>query len=439
MLPRTLLLPTIFLPFLVLACSRESAPGPVTGPPIAQAPLSLASLDPNELIAFASTRDGNDEIYVMNPDGTGQMNLTNHAADDFRAAWSPDGSRIAFSSDRDGNEEIYVMNADGSGQTNLTNSAGDDREPDWSPDGTRIAFTSERDGNEEIYVMNADGSGQVNLSNHAAEDRRPVWSPDGARIAFASGRDGALEVYVMNADGTSPTNLTNHPAFDLRPAWSPDGSRIAFSSGRAGTTDVWVMNADGSNPTQLTNSPSADESPAWSSDGTRIAFTTFRDGNAEVYVMNADGTSETNLTNLPGSDVEPAWRPSIGLASGRGVNRHAGNSDQPGAAASFDFQLRVESPPAGFLIYDLGRFRGRLVSDAVSYVRVEDGRIFATGTGSWNGLPNRGWCLTARDRGRRGVDELELLIFHADAGESCRRPRLRFFGTVESGDIIARN
>jgi hypothetical protein len=96
--------------------------------------------------------------------------------------------RIAFASNRDGNWEIYVMNADGSGQINLTNNPADDGVPSWSPDGRRIAFVSNRDGNLEIYVMNADGSsGQINrLTNNPADDVVPSWSPDGRRIAFDS-------------------------------------------------------------------------------------------------------------------------------------------------------------------------------------------------------------------------------------------------------------
>src|SRR5206468_6980810 len=86
--------------------------------------------------------------------------------------------KIAFASGRDGNFEIYVMNADGSGQTRLTNNAAADGEPDWSPEGTKIAFTSLRDVNEEIYVMNSNGSGQTNLSNNAAFDFGPSWSPN---------------------------------------------------------------------------------------------------------------------------------------------------------------------------------------------------------------------------------------------------------------------
>src|SRR5216117_1720966 len=64
--------------------------------------------------------------------------------------------QIAFTSNRDGQNEIYVMNADGSGATRLTNNPAADGGPIWSPDGTKIAFISDRDGNVEIYVMNAD-------------------------------------------------------------------------------------------------------------------------------------------------------------------------------------------------------------------------------------------------------------------------------------------
>ena len=90
---------------------------------------------------------------------------------------APATGRIAFASNRDGNAEVYVMNADGSGQTNLTNNPASDAVATWSPDGTRIAFASYRDGNSEVYVMNADGSGQVNLTNNPAGDGSPAWSP----------------------------------------------------------------------------------------------------------------------------------------------------------------------------------------------------------------------------------------------------------------------
>ncbi len=137
-------------------------------------------------IAFFSDRDGNWEIYVMpapgpqaqvNADSSNVRRLTNHPGQDHSPTWSPDGTRIAFVSDRDGNEEIYLMDPDSANLRRLTHNKAEDWFPAWSPDGKWIAFSSNRDGNHEIYVMPADGSDQKRLTNNDAEDWGPVWRP----------------------------------------------------------------------------------------------------------------------------------------------------------------------------------------------------------------------------------------------------------------------
>ena len=217
------------------------APGTVIGV-LAGDLLKQAGLVPSEGLNVA------DRPEVVAPTPAPATRLTFDDAFDSSPAWSPDGRRIAFESERDGNDEIYVMNADGSGVARLTVNDAIDGSPAWSPDGQRIAFDSTRDGNPELYVMNADGSGVTRLTFNNARDWSPAWSPDGRRIAFDSNHDGNLEIYVMNADGSGVTRHTHNQTHDGTPAWSPDGRHIAFHSNRDGRMDIYVMNAAGEPP-----------------------------------------------------------------------------------------------------------------------------------------------------------------------------------------------
>jgi dipeptidyl aminopeptidase/acylaminoacyl peptidase len=262
----------------------------------------------NGKIAFASTRTGNREIYVVSPDTTGLARLTNDPAVDTDPAWAGDGKRIAFTSTREGNDDIYLMNADGTGQTQLTSTSGSDSNATWSPLGRNIAFTSTRDGDGDIYAMNEDGTGQAPLTSNSVADANPSWSPDGASIAFRSERDGNSEIYVMKVDGTDVVRLTFNSALDVSPAWSPDGKSIAWASNRDGNYEIYVMNSDGSGERRLTRNLDVDLDPAWSPDGRSITYTSNRDGNYEIYVMNADGSSQTRLTTDAAEDTTPDWQ-----------------------------------------------------------------------------------------------------------------------------------
>lgn len=269
-------------------------------------------------IVFTSDRDGNNEIYVINADGSDpqKSQLTSNNADNQNPAWSPDGTRIAFTSDRDGNKEIYVMNADGSDPQipRLTNNKAVDQSPAWSPDGTRIAFSSDREGKiNQIFVMDAsDGSSITRITDSNADEKSPAWSPDGTRIAFTSNRDVNNQIYVMNADGNNPVRLKGNNNEEENPAWSPDGTRIAFTSNRDGNKEIYVMNADGNNQARMTNNIKSDDEPTWSPDGSRIFFNSDRSGTYQLYSMNVsdsnnDGNGDdlTQLTNNSKNDLSP--------------------------------------------------------------------------------------------------------------------------------------
>jgi len=277
--------------------------------------ITCASAARTGKIAFMSDRDGSEQIYVMNADGSNPTRLTNGPANNRRPAWSPDGKKIVFASNRDGDFEIYVMDADGSNPTRLTNNPATDDQPAWSPDGTKIAFTSDRDGNTDIYVMNVDGSSPTRLTKYGPpwEVGLASWSPDGTRIAYfeeicdppPDGCGGSTQ--IMNADGSDDHAVV---AGGSRPAWSPDGGRLAF-----GTGQIWVLSLDGSGHIQVIDPRDIGGQhiePNWSPDGAKIVFVStacFACTTWSIYVMNTDGSGVIRLTHSTGSDHSPVWRP----------------------------------------------------------------------------------------------------------------------------------
>lgn len=264
-------------------------------------------------VVFFNSRDGqpNNQIYLMNPDGSSQVRVTFDAASDVDPDISPDGKSIVFTSNQSGNNEIFLLDTSGA-LRNLTNNPATDEWARWSPDGKRIVFDSNRDGGVfEIFVMYADGTGvPTQLTFPPTLGRYPSWSPDGKQIVFRRG----IDIYTMNADGSgSPTPLTSEvaPSFAQMPAWSPDGRFITFMSFREGYCSVFLMAADGGGQTNLTPKNPADPSnmwcsraPSWSTNGRDIFFMSFRpstSGQNEIFVMSMDGTNVRQITNAGAS------------------------------------------------------------------------------------------------------------------------------------------
>ncbi len=293
----------------------------LTGCSTAENIREISAGDPagEDRIAFYSDRDGNPEIYMIDPDTGETIQLTDDPAFDDSPELSPDGSRIVFLTARHDplpefpnlKYEIYIIDIDGSNLTRLTTTDAAEDHPSWSPDGDRILFDADydQDGLYEIYVMNADGSSLTRLTFNESSDQFADWSPDGARIAYSSYSAGDWDIYVMDADGRNPHQLTDSSKWELFPDWSPDGAEIAFNGlvSHSGNTDIFVMNTDGSEVHQLTDEPGFDENPAWSPDGSQIAFQTNRDGNFEIYVMNADGSEAHPLAVNSADELWASW------------------------------------------------------------------------------------------------------------------------------------
>ncbi len=255
-------------------------------------------------IAFASSRDGNLEIYVMDGDGGNQRRVTVNPARDEDPAWSPDGKKIAFVSNRNNvnkdHMQIWVIDADGKNPIRLTDGLVD-ANPDWSPDGTKILYVTfdvPKDHNLApggMTVMDADGNNKRLLENEGGV--HPSWSPDGKRIVYAYG-----QIYVMDADGRNSEQLTHDVGFKRMPSWSHDGTRIAYLANHR----IWVMDSNGKNERRLTNINS-DDHPTWSPDSEFIAFHSFQRG-VGIYVVDVtSGAVDTLLRDPDIGNYDPDW------------------------------------------------------------------------------------------------------------------------------------
>jgi Tol biopolymer transport system component len=272
-------------------------------------PAKATFLGVNGKIAFSTDQGPDPQIFVVNPDGSGEKQVTKEAdGHAVQPAWSRDGSKIIFSGDQTGNSQIYEMNATGSGRTQLLSDPGfDDFNPRFSPDDSEIAFTRcAGPDNCAINLVKSDGTGPLmQLTSSARRASNPDWSPDGTKIAFDSNQDGLLSaVWVMDANGGTQQRLTAPALEAFKPDWSPDGKHIIFNDlcclfG----SNQWVMNPNGSGQKQLTHFPTKHQGGfgIYSPDGKKIvliADLAYKDNCcSDLYTMDASGTHMTKVVS----------------------------------------------------------------------------------------------------------------------------------------------
>jgi TolB protein len=281
------------------------------------------------LTQLAFVRDG--EIYLINSDGTGLVQLSNvgpsrpgYAAWATDLAWSPDGRRLAFGIEDDSQSypaAINIMHADGSTVNRLTDRGSEiwgSASPAWSPDGRVIVFSSFRFPQSTtvygLFTMEVDGAQDpVMLFGHPGasyHNHTPAWSPDGRKIVFTKpGVEPQFQdLYVMNADGSDVRPLLeaprSGPAISYRqPAWSPDGQTIVVVACNAAEArcDLSVLNADGSG-LRVIAPDGGGSRPTWSPDGRMIAF----ESASSVRFVRVDGSGNGLIVT---NGHSPAWRP----------------------------------------------------------------------------------------------------------------------------------
>jgi Tol biopolymer transport system component len=277
--------------------------------------------------AYVSKRGSPSQIFTINPNGTGERQLTHSSSvSNYSPSYSPGGTKIAWVRKGD----IWEMDADGTGKHRLTSTPAYDSDPSYSPDGRKLAFA--RGGNSDargadIYLKKfKDGSVRRVTGGGHHHEFDPVFSPDGSRIAFLRERFADFDVILGEAiatvrtDGTGLEVLTP-PEVSLRGGadWSPDGRKLVFAIYSNVSGRIQTVEADGTNRrTVFAPGPRFYPSgPVFSPDGKKIVFLNDHEGRNiadpwNIWTVGAHGKNPTYLTHPSAarrSEVGPDWGP----------------------------------------------------------------------------------------------------------------------------------
>jgi TolB protein len=181
------------------------------------------SPDGQRVVMSLGTPDGSSSIYEMDLRTRQSRRLTQSNGIDTGPSYSPDGRQVVFESDREGSQQLYVMNSDGSGVRRIS-VGGDGRysTPVWSPRGDYIAFTKQTSGRFLIGVMRPDGTGERVLTE-GYHNEGPTWAPNGRVLMFfreSQGATGGPRIHSVDLTGYNERQVAT-PSFGSDPAWSP--------------------------------------------------------------------------------------------------------------------------------------------------------------------------------------------------------------------------
>ena len=280
--------------------------------------LVLAEPPITSKILFTSVRDGNREIYIMNPDGSEQVNLTRHRADDLHAVWSPTGEQILFVSNRGGGvRDLYLMNPDGTNVRRVFNRQQEAYRytPTWAPNGEKIAYVRVNRAafTRTLYITTLGEEKEEFITAASA----PAWSPDGTEIAtIVAGRITFINVRTRDIEQLLPKGAM---FLQRAPSWSIGGNKLVFSWNnnplppdfKAGIDPIpiawsrkqtiYSVNRDGTDLQQLVDEagPKA-EDPELSPSGDEVLYTQEIKGSLQIFKLDISSGVRTQLTHIGG-------------------------------------------------------------------------------------------------------------------------------------------
>ena len=301
--------------------------------------LLFAQAPTTPKILFTSSRDGNREVYIMNPDGSEQVRLTQHPANDLEAVWSPTGEKILFVSDRRdfrprGTRDLYMMDPDGSNVRRVFRRKIEAwrTAPTWSPDEKQIAYRQldhSGGGTSGMYILTLGEQEPEFIGKFSS----PAWSPNGTEIACETAEPGREWIILMNTRTRKHERLLPKKALPWQedPSWSATGAKLAFVGNNnplpvildRGLHNAWrdkqtifIVNRDGTGLKQLVEEAGQEAwAPALSPNGEEVLYTQRINEWNQIFKVDVNSGDLTQLTdigqNLGGNWFDPAYALSV--------------------------------------------------------------------------------------------------------------------------------
>jgi len=231
--------------------------------------------------------------------------ITNGGGKYFALTWTPDG-KIVYGANMNGNNDIWMMEANGTNQRQLTFDPHSDLAPSVSPDGRYIVFVSDRTGTSQVWRMDGDG-GDLKQLTHGIPSYWPQFSPDGRWVVYHSGAMGNEGLWKVPVDGGESVQITSGNMH--WPTVSPDGKLIAcfyHDGSKNSSTSIAVVPFDGGEPQKVIEiTPGVNQRTGlqWTTNGRGLLYVDKAGGVSNIWEQPLDGGSARQLTNFSDDQI----------------------------------------------------------------------------------------------------------------------------------------